>query len=135
MIISSIDSLKGQETRRDGTMGWPETRSLSHRHSCTMKKMVKEQRPKRPIPKAKTDCQKAKISSLKSITPGEHLRLRDDVYRHLHTREWIFRRVERDHTILLMHESAGFGWNVKMDDIDWRAYRESKREKELLGKG
>jgi hypothetical protein len=96
-----------------------------------MKKMVKEQRPKRPSPIARTDRQEAKISSLKSITPGEHLRLRDDVHRCLHTREWIFIRVERDHTILLMHESAGFGWNVKMDDIDWGAYRKSKKKKEL----
>jgi hypothetical protein len=39
--------------------------------------------------------------------------------------------MERDNIILLTHESGGFGWNVKMDDIDWGAYRESKREKEL----
>ena len=80
---------------------------------------------------AKSNNKKTKNFPLKSITPGEHLRLRDDVYKYLQTREWIFRRVERDNTILLMHESGGFGWSVKMDDIDWGAYRKSKREKEL----
>ena len=79
----------------------------------------------------KSDKHKTQKSLLKSITPGEHLRLRDDVYRYLETREWIFRGVERDNTILLLHESAGFGWNVKMDDIDWEAYRKFKRRKEL----
>ena len=96
-----------------------------------MKKMVKEQKPKRTNAVAKSDYEKAKNSLLKSITPGEHLRLRDDVYRYLETREWIFRGVERNNTILLLHESAGFGWNVKMDDIDWESYRKFKRRKEL----
>lgn len=83
---------------------------------------------------AKSNNQKTKNFPLKSISPREHLRLRDDVYRYLQTREWIFRRVERDNMILLTHESGDFGWNVKMDDIDWEAYRKSKREKELQGK-
>ena len=100
-------------------------------YSCTMKKMVKEQKPKRTAAVAKSDYEKAKKFLLKSITPGEHLRLRDDVYRYLETREWIFRGVERNNTILLLHESAGFGWNVKMDDIDWESYRKFKRRKEL----
>jgi hypothetical protein len=91
----------------------------------------KEQKPKRMNAVAKSNNQKAKNSSLKSITPGEHLRLRDDVYRYLQTREWIFRRVERDNTILLIHESGGFRWNVKMDDIDWEAYRKFKEKKGL----
>lgn len=83
----------------------------------------------------KSDYQKTKKSSLKSISPGEHLRLRDDVHRYMQTREWIFRRIEKDNTILLVHESGGFGWDVKMDDIDWEVYQESKRKKGLRGKG
>jgi hypothetical protein len=79
----------------------------------------------------KSDNQKTKRSSLKSITPGEHLRLRDDVHKYMQTREWIFGRVERDETILLVHERGGFGWDVKMDDIDWEAYRKSKEKKGL----
>jgi hypothetical protein len=79
----------------------------------------------------KSDNQKTKKSSLKSITPGEHLRLRDDVHKYMQTREWIFGRVERDETILLVHERGGFGWDVKMDDIDWEAYRKSKEKKGL----
>jgi hypothetical protein len=79
----------------------------------------------------KSDNQKTKKYSLKSITPGEHLRLRDDVHKYMQTREWIFGRVERDETILLVHERGGFGWDVKMDDIDWEAYRKSKEKKRL----
>jgi hypothetical protein len=79
----------------------------------------------------KSDNQKTKKSSLKSITPGEHLRLRGDVHKYMQTREWIFGRVERDETILLVHERGGFGWDVKMDDIDWEAYRKSKEKKGL----
>lgn len=77
----------------------------------------------------KSDNRKTKKSSLKSITPGEHLRLRNEVHKYMQTREWIFGRVERDDTILLVHESEGFGWDVKMDDIDWDAYRKSKEKK------
>jgi len=83
----------------------------------------------------KSENEKTKKSSLKSITPGEHLRLPDDVHKYMQTREWIFGRVERDETILLVHEKGGFGWNVKMDDIDWEAYRKSKEEKGLWSKG
>jgi hypothetical protein len=79
----------------------------------------------------KSDNQKTKKSSLKSITPGEHLRLRDDVHKYMQTREWIFGRVKRDETILLVHERGGFGWDVKMDDIDWEAYQKSKEKKGL----
>lgn len=79
----------------------------------------------------KSDNQKTKKFSLKSITPGEHVRLRDDVHKYMQTREWIFGRVEKDETILLVHERGGFGWDVKMDDIDWEAYRKSKEKKGL----
>jgi hypothetical protein len=79
----------------------------------------------------KSDKEKTRKTSLKSITPGEHLRLRDNVHEYMQTREWIFGRVERDETILLVHEREGFGWNVKMGDIDWEAYRKSKEKKGL----
>jgi hypothetical protein len=66
---------------------------------------------------------------LRTVTLGELLKLRDDVYRLMQTREWIFRRFNEDSTIFLMHECGGFGWTVKMDDIDWAAYRRSKENK------
>jgi hypothetical protein len=66
---------------------------------------------------------------LKTITLGELLKLRDDVYQLMQTREWIFRRFNEDSTIFLMHESGGFGWTVKIDDIDWAVYRRSKENK------
>jgi len=65
-------------------------------------------------------------SLLKSIVPGECLKLRDDVLKHVHPREWVFKRVEDDDTILLVHESGGFGWSVKTDHIDWEAYQKQK---------
>ena len=61
-------------------------------------------------------------SVLKSITPGERLRFRDDVLGHVQPRQWIFKRIDSDDTILLMDESGGFGWSVKIDNIDWEAY-------------
>jgi hypothetical protein len=75
---------------------------------------------------AKSDKEKTK-ALLKTITLGELLRLRDDVYQLMRTREWIFRRFNEDSTIFLMHESGGFGWSIKIDDIDWEAYRRSKK--------
>ena len=69
---------------------------------------------------------KRKGMPLLTISVGQRLRLRDDVARDIQAREWIFKRVEKDGTILLVHESAGFGWNVKPDHIDWKAYRKRK---------
>jgi len=74
--------------------------------------------------------QGGKKSILKSITPGERLRLRDDVLGHVQPRQWIFERIESNDTILLMDESEGFGWSVKIDNIDWEAY-EKQKGKEL----
>jgi len=63
---------------------------------------------------------------LKSITPGERLRLRDGVLGHVQPRQWIFERIESDGTVLLVDESGGFGWSVKIDNIDWDAYEKEK---------
>jgi len=71
---------------------------------------------------ARLSEQRGKQHLLKSLSPGERLRLRDNVLRHLYPREWIFNRLENGDTILLMHESGGFGWIVKIDHIDWKAY-------------
>ena len=72
------------------------------------------------------DEQGRKKSILKSITPGERLRLRDDALGHIQPRQWIFKRIESNNTILLMDESGGFGWSVKIDNIDWEAYEKQK---------
>jgi hypothetical protein len=69
---------------------------------------------------------KNKWSFLRTISMGQRLRLRDDVAKQIHAREWLFKRVEKDGTILLVHEKDGFGWNVNVDDIDWKAYRKEK---------
>jgi hypothetical protein len=69
-----------------------------------------------------------KKSILKSITPGERLRLRDDVLGHVQPRQWVFEKIESDDTIELMDESGEFGWSVKIDNIDWEAYEKQKGE-------
>jgi len=76
------------------------------------------------------DGKRVNRSLLKYITPGERLRLRDDFLRHVHPREWIFKRIESEGTILLVHESGGFGWSVKTENIDWEAYKK-ERDKRL----
>ncbi|HVP80076.1 MAG TPA: hypothetical protein VMV04_19515 [Thermodesulfobacteriota bacterium] len=70
--------------------------------------------------------QERKRLMLKSIIPGERIRLRDGALGHVQPRQWIFERIESDDTILLMDESGGFGWSVKMDHIDWEAYEKQK---------
>ena len=67
-----------------------------------------------------------KESILKSITPGERLKLRDGALGHVQPRQWIFIRIESNDTILLMDESGGFGWSVKIKNIDWEAYKKQK---------
>ncbi len=63
-----------------------------------------------------------------SVVPGERLRLRDDVYRRMRPREWVFKRMEPDDRLLLVNESGIFGWDVKIDDIDWSAYEANKTQ-------
>ncbi len=76
------------------------------------------------------DEQERKKSILKSIIPGEHLRLREGALGHIQPRQWIFKKVEGSDRILLMDESGEFGWSVKIDHIDWEAY-EKQKGKEL----
>ena len=70
--------------------------------------------------------QKRENSILKSITPGERLRLRDGVLEDVQPRQWIFKKIEDGDTVQLMDESGEFGWSVKMDNIDWDAYEKQK---------
>ena len=63
-----------------------------------------------------------------TISPGEKLRLRDDVLPLLKRRFWIFAGIGEGHTILLGHEGTGNIWEAKPDNIDWKEY---KRRKEL----
>ena len=76
----------------------------------------------------KFDEQDRKKSILKSVIPGERLRLRDDVLGHVQPRQWIFKKMESNDTILLMDESGGFGWSVKIDNIDWEVYQKQKNK-------
>jgi hypothetical protein len=57
------------------------------------------------------------------------LRLRDDFLRHVHPREWIFKKIDSGGTILLVHESGEFGWSVNTGNNDWEAYKKEKDKK------
>jgi hypothetical protein len=52
--------------------------------------------------------------------------LRVDVLERIQPRQWIFKTIKSNDTILLMDESGGFGWSVKMDNIDLEAYEEQR---------
>ncbi len=65
----------------------------------------------------------------KLLAHGDRLRLRNNVFRHVQAREWIFDKEEEGDRILLLHETGGFGWSIKADDIDWEAYQKSKEER------
>ncbi len=66
---------------------------------------------------------------LKFLTPGDRLKLRNDVFRHVQSREWIFDRAEEEDRILLLHETGRFGWSIKTADIDWEAYQRSREDR------
>jgi len=63
---------------------------------------------------------------LKSLTPGELLILRDDVYENINTREYVYQGTEIDDTIFLLHKSGRYGLHVRVEDIDWDAYQKRK---------
>jgi hypothetical protein len=54
----------------------------------------------------------------KSISPGKTLRLREEVYKQLKDRDWLFNKIEDD-TIFLIHASRAYGITVRPVDIDW----------------
>lgn len=57
-------------------------------------------------------------SFFENIFPGKRLRLKNDVYRNIKDRVWIFNRIEGNE-IHLLHESKAYGLIVKIEDIDW----------------
>jgi len=65
--------------------------------------------------------QRVPKSVLSRVTPGRRLRLRENVYKQLKQREWIFNKMEGDQ-IHLLHESRAYGLIVRMEDIDWREF-------------
>jgi hypothetical protein len=54
------------------------------------------------------------------IQPGQRVRLREDAFKHVKTREWTFTRIEKENEILLMHENGLYGLIVGISDIDWQ---------------
>jgi len=62
-------------------------------------------------------------SFLKRVTPGERLKLREGAMVHVRKREWVFKGIEKDGPILLMHENESYGLVVKEDEIEWEAYQ------------
>ena len=75
--------------------------------------------------------QKIPKSVLSRVIPGRRLRLREDAYKPLKEREWIFNKMEGEQ-IHLLHESMAYGLIVRMDDIDWSGFFEKMPEGSLL---
>jgi hypothetical protein len=67
---------------------------------------------------------------LKSLTPGEILILRKDVYKNINTREYVYQGTEIDNTIFLLHKSGRYGLHVKVEDIEWDADPKTKGKME-----
>lgn len=59
---------------------------------------------------------------LSHIPSGTRLRLRENAYRQLRQREWIFNRTENN-SIFLMHEGGAYGLVVEIQDIDWNEFQ------------
>jgi len=55
---------------------------------------------------------------LSSIFPGRPLKIREELYKQLRDREWIFNRVENN-SIFLIHKNGLYGVTVGIEDIDW----------------
>jgi hypothetical protein len=62
--------------------------------------------------------QKTSKSKLKPIPEGQPLRLKENVYKQLKEREWIFNRAENE-IIFLIHKSGAYGVVVRIEDIAW----------------
>jgi hypothetical protein len=57
-------------------------------------------------------------SFLRSLTRNTRLKLKENVYRYLKEREWLFNKVEND-MVYLVDASGVFGMGVRGEDIDW----------------
>ncbi len=69
-----------------------------------------------------TFFQKPERSILRDISPGAHLRLRENTCRQLREREWVFNRTEND-LVFLIHENGSYGLVVGIEDIDWNEFK------------
>ncbi len=67
-------------------------------------------------------------SGLKSLAPGDLIRLRPEVLPHVKIRSWEFKCMEGN-KILLYHKAKTYTLEVDKEEIDWEEYRRSKGEK------
>ncbi len=62
-------------------------------------------------------------SILKSLSSkNTKLKLKENVYRYLKKREWLFNRMEKN-MIYLLDESGLYGMAVEIENIDWSEIR------------
>jgi hypothetical protein len=65
------------------------------------------------------------------LQPGQRVRLREDAFKHVKTRDWIFAQIEKENEILLMHENGLYGLVVGISDIDWEEKPTDDKEVKL----
>jgi len=64
------------------------------------------------------------ISFFNYLLPGEKLKLRQDVHKHLKIRVWTFVGFENEGLLLLYHGTNDYIWGARVEDIDWDEYWE-----------
>ena len=57
-------------------------------------------------------------AKLKSLSSGKVLTVKENLYRQLKERQWIFNRTENN-LIFLIHKEGTYGVVVRNEDIDW----------------
>ena len=65
------------------------------------------------------------------LQPGQRVRLREDAFKHVKTRDWNFAQIEKENEILLMHENGLYGLVVGISDIDWEEKPTDDKEVKL----
>ncbi len=63
------------------------------------------------------------MSIFESLHPGDELKLKEDVLKHVRTRAWVFlEQDEKDDTAVVSHKNGNFCMHVKAEEIDWDSY-------------
>ena len=66
---------------------------------------------------------------LRSLAPGDPIKLKRDVFPHVKVREWTLQRKE-DHQLLLHYPKKNYTLLVEETDIDWAEYRKWKKNRD-----
>ncbi len=66
---------------------------------------------------------------LRSLAPGDPIKLKKDAFPQVKVREWTLQRKE-DHQLLLYYPKKNYTLLVEETDIDWAEYRKWKKSRD-----